>query len=72
MALELQSLHKWPKGLRFTADGTGLAVADCGYGRVSLFRVDDGAFVRHIGTGFHSPTDVEECEGGWLVVCCLS
>ncbi len=58
-----------PYGLRFTGDGTGLAVADRGNGRVSLFRVEDGSFVRHVVTGLDFPWDVEECGGGWLVAC---
>ncbi len=60
-----------PYGLRFTGDGTGLAVADARNGRVSVFRVKDGFFARHVATGLHSPCDVEECEGGWLVACIL-
>jgi hypothetical protein len=62
-------LH-WPFGLRFTGDGTGLAVADVCNARVSLFRVEDGSFARHVATGLSEPFDVEECEGGWLVACC--
>jgi hypothetical protein len=58
-----------PLGLRFTGDGTGLAVADRGNDRVSVFRVEDGSFARHVATGLDGPYDVEECEGGWLVVC---
>ncbi len=58
-----------PYGLRFTGDGTGLAVADDGNGRVSVFRVADGSYVRHVATGLSHPWDVEECEGGWLVAC---
>ncbi len=62
-----------PLGLRFTGDGTGLVVADSGNGRGSLFRVEDGSFVRHVATGLSgSPFDLEECEGGWLVACYLS
>jgi hypothetical protein len=57
----------YPRGLRFSGDGTGQAVADDGNGRVSLFRVEDGSFVRHVATGLDGPFDVEECEGGWLV-----
>jgi hypothetical protein len=53
-----------PLGLRFT--GTGLVVADAGNCRVSMFRVEDGSFVRHVATGLGWPYDVEECEGGWL------
>jgi hypothetical protein len=58
-----------PFGLRLTGDGTGLAVADRGNGRVSVFRVEDGSFARHVATGLDAPYDVEECEGGWLVAC---
>jgi hypothetical protein len=61
-------LHR-PLGMRFTGDGTGLAVADAGNHRVSVFRVEDGSFVRHVATGLGGPFDVEECEGGWLVAC---
>jgi hypothetical protein len=59
----------YPRGLRFTGDGMGLAVADAGNGRVSLFRVDDGSFVRHVAKELSDPYDVEEIEGGWLVAC---
>ncbi len=58
-----------PYGLRFTGDGTGLAVADGGNYRVSVFRVEDGSFARHVATELSRPLDVEECEGGWLVAC---
>ena len=58
-----------PYGLRFTGDGTGLAVADWYNDRVSMFRVEDGGFVRHVATGLSWPRDVEESEGGWLVAC---
>jgi hypothetical protein len=64
-------LHR-PSGLRFTGDGTGLVVADRGNERLSMFRVEDGSFVRHVATGLAGPYDVEECEGGWLVACLLS
>ncbi len=60
---------KYPLGLRFTGDGMGLAVADRGNDRVSVFRVEDGSFARHVATGLGGPFDVEECEGGWLVAC---
>jgi hypothetical protein len=58
-----------PCGLRSSGDGTELAVADYGnnINRVSLLRVGDGSFVRHLATGLGRPWDVEECEGGWLV-----
>jgi hypothetical protein len=58
-----------PYGLRFTANGTGLAVAEAGNDRLSVFRVEDGSFARHVATGLDYPRDVEECEGGWLVAC---
>jgi DNA-binding beta-propeller fold protein YncE len=58
-----------PRGLRFSGDGTGLAVADRGNNRVSVFRVEDGSFARHVATGLGGAFDVEECEGGWLVAC---
>jgi hypothetical protein len=61
-----------PYGLRFSADGTELLVADAGNGRASLFRVEDGVFVRHVATGLLGPDDVEEVEGGWLVACAAS
>jgi hypothetical protein len=61
-------LHR-PRGLRFTGDGAGLAVADSVNNRVTLFRVEDGSFVRHVVTGLPCPHDVEECEGGWLAAC---
>jgi hypothetical protein len=60
---------KCPFGLRFTGDGTELAVADVDNARVIVFRVEDGSFVRHVATGLSYPFDVEECEGGWLVAC---
>lgn len=60
---------KWPFGLRFTRDGSAILVADCWNRRASVFRVDDGGFVRHIATGLSLPYDVEEVEGGWLVAC---
>ncbi len=55
-----------PYGLRFSGDGM-VAVTDSD--RVCLFRVCDGAFVRHVTPGLVAPWDVEECEGGWLVAC---
>jgi hypothetical protein len=44
-------------------------VADAGNGRVSVFRVEDGSFVRHVVTGLSYLRDVEECKGGRLVAC---
>lgn len=38
--------------------------------RCSIFRVDDGAFVRHVtDSGLFSPRDVEQVQGGWGVAC---
>jgi hypothetical protein len=60
-------------GLRFTADGTGLAVADSWNDRVSVFSTSaDESRVWFVATGVSSPSDVEECEGGWLVACTAS
>jgi hypothetical protein len=58
-----------PFGLRFSGDGSVICVADRFNRRASVFRVGDGGFVRHITTGLTCPMDVEEVEGGWLVVC---
>jgi DNA-binding beta-propeller fold protein YncE len=56
-----------PYGLRFTADGEGIAVADHENNRVSAFLVADGSFVEHVVVGVRSPRDVAEVQGGWLV-----
>ena len=64
-------LHR-PRGLRFSGDGTGLAVAEYSNDRVTVFRVEDGSFVRHVATGLGGPCDVEEYDGGWLVACPLA
>ena len=58
-----------PIGLRFSEDGSTICVADYVNGRVSLFRVSDGEFVRHIATELDGPRDVEVIEGGWMVAC---
>ena len=60
---------KWPRGLRFSADGSAVCVADRGNERVSLFRVADGAFVCHFATGLRGPYDVEAIGSGWAVAC---
>jgi hypothetical protein len=62
----------YPIGLRFSLDGTGLVVAEEGEDRVTMFRVEDGSFVRLVATGLDGPYDVEECEGGWLMACYIS
>ena len=59
-----------PYGLRFSADASTVCVADIGNDRASMFRVDDGGFVRHFVTGNLSiPYDVEKVEGGWVMAC---
>jgi hypothetical protein len=57
-----------PHGVRFTADGTEVVVADCYNHRVSAFCVEDGTFVRHVTTQVRYPWDVEEWDGGWMVI----
>lgn len=66
---QLSPSLRQPQGLRFTRDGLGVCVADARNKRVTLFRVDDGSFMRHLATQLHWPMDVEEVEGGWLVAC---
>jgi DNA-binding beta-propeller fold protein YncE len=61
-----------PHGLRFNGDGSVICVADRSNDRASMFRVDNGDFVRHIDTSLCYPKDVEEVEGGWLVACTCS
>ena len=61
-----------PYGLRFSADGSAVCVADWWNDRVSVFRVGDGGFVRHIATGLSRPYDVEAVDGGWVVACGVS
>ena len=62
-------------GVRFTGDGTGLAVAgqrvyDRGW--VSMLFVHDGS-VQTLATGMIGAVDVEECgEYGWIVADCSS
>ena len=62
-----------PSRLRFTTDGMGLVVVEpsrhrSAEFRLSVFRVQDGSFVNYLATDMHGcATDVEECEGGWLV-----
>jgi len=56
------------RGLRFTADGTNLVVANPWECRVSLYHASNGSFVRHVVKGLGYPLDVEEWDNGWLVV----
>ena len=58
-----------PVGLRFTSDGTKLAVTDDRIGCVKIFRVDDLSCVQNLPGRYLMPSDVEECEGGWFVAC---
>jgi hypothetical protein len=58
-----------PHGLRFSAGGSEMCVADTDNSRACVFRVGDGGFVRHMAMGLDGPWDVEEVEGGWLVAC---
>ncbi len=58
---------KRPNGIRFSSDGTELAVAEAGKDCLSLFRVQDGSFQRHVATDICWPHAVEQCEDGWLV-----
>lgn len=61
-----------PLGLRLSEDGATIVVADRCHNAVCVFRVADGAFVRHAAVGLQGPYDVEECPGGWLVACISS
>jgi hypothetical protein len=61
-----------PYGLRFSGDGSAIVVADSGNRRLCLFSVSDGRLVQLIAKGLDNPRDVEEVEGGWLVVCAFS
>jgi DNA-binding beta-propeller fold protein YncE len=60
-----------PRGLRFSADGARLLVADCGNQRVCCFRVSDGGFAGVVASkgahGLDCPYDVVEVAGGVLV-----
>ena len=57
-----------PRGVRFTADGARLVVADSGNNRVSTFDACSGAFVAHVAThathGIRYPTDILVRDGG--------
>ncbi len=54
-----------PWGLALS--GALLAVADNGNDRVTEFRVEDGAFVRHAATGLGFAAAVVAWPGGWVV-----
>lgn len=58
-----------PRGMRFSGedvDDMAVVVADSWNDRVSMFRVRDGSFVRHLATDVKDVADVEEYENGWL------
>jgi hypothetical protein len=58
----------WPCGLRFTADGLRLLVADSYNQRLSIFCARDGPLLRHIDLGVNvNVMDVEECGSGWVM-----
>jgi hypothetical protein len=60
-----------PRGLRFSADGARLLVADYLNDRVCCFRVSDGGFAGVVASkgshGLSRPHDVVEVAGGVLV-----
>ena len=58
-----------PSGLRFSANGSSICVADSRNNRVGMIRVCDGECVRHVATELSYPHDVQEVEGGWVVAC---
>jgi hypothetical protein len=58
-----------PLGVRISADGTSVVVADRFNNRVSQFKTADGVWERHVVVGAPSrrPNDVHEVAAGWLV-----
>jgi hypothetical protein len=60
-----------PSGLRFTADGLRLAVADYSYQRVRIFCAQNGCFLCDIPVAADEcaifPLDVEECGSEWVI-----
>ena len=64
----------YPRGLRFTADGNYVLLADNANSRVSKFDATDGVFVSHIAIatcGISCPTDVLQRDDGSIVVATL-
>ncbi len=57
-----------PSGLRFSDDGSELAVSSRHRGDLNVFDVADGRLLRRPVEGRPFCFDVEVCEGGWLVV----
>ncbi len=58
------------EGLCFTPDGLCIVVAECDNKRLSMFRVCDGGFVKHIGAGVVADgfKDVQFAPNGELLV----
>ena len=63
---------KSPHGVRLSANGRTVVVADMANGRVAQFDVHTGAWLGDVTRSVRGMTDVEECAGGWLVVCSSS
>ena len=70
VALRVLAYLYRPFGLRFTRDGAGLAVTCSGNNSATIISAVDGSLVRLIASGLCALGDIEECEGGWLVVVC--
>lgn len=68
VALRVLAYLYRPFGLRFTRDGAGLAVTCSGNNSATIISAVDGSLVRLIASGLSALGDIEECEGGWLVV----
>jgi hypothetical protein len=72
-AVDTVSHKALPPAWQRTSDHTTLCVADYWSNRASVFRADDGGFLRHIiFPAVDSPHDVEVVEGGWLAACSTS
>ncbi len=50
-----------PSGLRLSQDGATVDVAETGAGRVTRWRVVDGAYLGTVGSGYAGPADVQQC-----------
>jgi hypothetical protein len=50
-----------PSGLRLSQDGATIDVAETGAGRVTRWRVADGAYLGTVGSGYAGPADVQQC-----------
>lgn len=58
------------EGLRFSTDGRCILASEHKLGRISVFSVPDGSFVRHVGAGVLAKgyKDVEVMQDGALLV----